>query len=159
MAWTGSEIAAIASPKIRQALGSFPGGTVVGVTFVGTTDYSFDGAGVHTRAHRLQVVLQGMRASGSIPVPSIATIEVQAEISFDPVDREVVGYLSRWFIAASQGDFMGGGSLVRNAQQRLDPALWQQFLVADVPGTVEDPIAVLSVKTQADGDVVVYFEP
>jgi hypothetical protein len=159
MAWTGAEIAGVAGTKIRQSLGAFPGGTVVGVNFVGTTNYSFDGAGVHNRAHRLHVVLQGMRMVGFAPVPAIATIEVQAEISFDPVDREVVGYLSRWFIASSQGDFLGGGSLARAVQQRLDPALWQQFLVADVPGTVEDPIAVLSVKTQADGDVVVYFEP
>ena len=96
---------------------------------------------------------------GFAPVPSIATVEVQAEISFDPVDREVVGYLTRWSIASSQGDFLGGGSLARVVQQRLDPVLWQQFLVADIPGTVDDPIAVLSVKTQADGDVVVYFEP
>jgi hypothetical protein len=159
MAWSGAEIAAIAGTKIRQALGALPGGTVIGVNFAGTTNYSFDGAGVHNRAHRLHVILQGMRMAGFMPVPSIATIEVHAEISFDPVDREVVGYLSRWLIASSQGDFMGGGSLARAVQQRLDPALWQQFLVADVPGTVEDPIAVLSVKTQADGDVVVYFEP
>ena len=159
MAWTGSEIAAIATPKIRQALVNLPGGTVLGVNYVGTTNYTFDGAGVHNRAHRLHVIVQGMRMAGLAPVPSIATIEVQAEISFDPVDREVVGYLSRWSIASSQGDFLGGGSLARNIQQRLDPVLWQQFLVADVPGTVDDPIAVLSVKTQADGDVVVYFEP
>jgi hypothetical protein len=159
MAWTGPEIAGIAAPKIRQALGNVPGGTVLGVNYVGTTNYSFDGAGVHNRAHRLHVILQGMRMAGFTPVPSLATVEVQAEISFDPVDREVVGYLTRWNMASSQGDFLGGGSLSRAVQQRLDPVLWQQFLVADVPGTVDDPIAVLSVKTQADGDVVVYFEP
>jgi hypothetical protein len=158
MAWTGAEIAAIASPKIRQAL-VVPGGNVLGVNYVGTTNYSFDGAGVHNRAHRLHIVVQGLRMAGFTPVPSLATIEVQAVISFDPVDREIVGYFSRWTIASSQGDFLGGGSLARNVQQRLDPLLWQQFLVADVPGTVDDPIAVLSVKTQADGDVVVYFEP
>lgn len=159
MAWTGAEIAALAAPSIKQALAGFPGGTVLGVNYVGTTNYSFDGAGVHNRAHRLHVALQGMRMAGLAPVPSIAIIEVQAEIGFDPVDREVVGYLSRWSIASSQGDFLGGGSLARNVQQRLDPVLWRQFVVADVPGTVDDPIAVLSVKTQADGDVVVYFEP
>ena len=159
MAWTGAEIAAIAAPKIRQALANFPGGSVIGVSFAGTTNYSFDGAGVHNRAHRIHVTLQGMRMVGLVPVPAITTIEVQAEIGFDPVDREVVGYLSRWSIASSMGDFLSGGSLARNVQQRLDPLLWQQFLVADVPGTVDDPIAVLSVKTQADGDVVVYFEP
>jgi hypothetical protein len=159
MAWSGAEIAAIATPKIKQALANFPAATVLGVNYVGTTNYSFDGAGVHNRAHRLHVMLQGMRIAGSAPVASIATVEVQAEISFDPVDREVVGYLSHWSIASSQGDFLGGGSLVRNVQQRLDPVLWSQFVVADVPATVDDPIAVLSVKTQADGDVVVYFEP
>jgi len=52
-----------------------------------------------------------------------------------------------------------GGDLERILHQRLDPALFQQFLITKVPATREDPIAVLSVKTQPDGDVVVYFEP
>jgi hypothetical protein len=37
--------------------------------------------------------------------------------------------------------------------------MWKEFLVAKVPGTTNDPIAVLSVKTHADGRIAVYFEP
>jgi hypothetical protein len=48
---------------------------------------------------------------------------------------------------------------VRTLHQRLDPALSRQFLVTKIPATAQDQIAVLSVKTEADGDVVTYFEP
>lgn len=159
MAWTGAEIAALAATRIRSALAGLPGGAVIGVNYVGTTGYSFDGAGVHNRAHRLHVILHGQRSAGPMVVPSLSTVELHVEVSFDPVDREIVGFLTKWSLAASQGDFLGGGSLSRALQQRLDPALWREFLIADVPVTPDDPIAVLSVKTQADGDVVVYFEP
>jgi hypothetical protein len=159
MAWTGADIAGLAAPRIRQALASFPGASVIGVTYAGTTGYSYDGAGVHNRAHRLHVVLHGKRSVGLMVVPSLSTVEIQVEVSLDPVDREIVGYISKWSLAASQGDFLGGGSLRRALQQRLDPALWLQFPIAQIPQDPEDPIAVLSVKTQADGDVVVYFEP
>jgi hypothetical protein len=159
MAWTGAEIAALAAPSIRQALGVIPGGSVIGINYAGTTEYSFDGAGLHNRAHRLHVILHGQRAIGPIVTPSLSTVEIHVEVSFDPVDREIVGYLAQWNIAASQGDFLGGGSLSRALHQRLDPALWRQFLIADIPASSDDPIAVLAVKTQADGDVVVYFEP
>jgi hypothetical protein len=159
LAWTGAEIAALAGSRIRQALTGIPGGSVIGVNYAGTTGYSYDGAGVHNRAHRVHAILHGQRSAGIMVVPSLSTVEIHVEVSFDPVDREIVAYLTKWNIAASQGDFLGGGSLARALQQRLDPALWREFQIADIPVVDDDPIAVLSVKTQADGDVVVYFEP
>lgn len=159
MAWTGGEIATLAKARIQEVLTNFPGAAIVSVSYGGTTGYSFDGAGVHNRAHRLHVILRGERKIGLVNTPALATVEVQVEVSFDPVDREIVGYLSKWSLVASPGDFLGGGSLVRALHQRLDPALWRQFLIARVPAPADDPIAVLSVKTQADGDVAVYFEP
>jgi hypothetical protein len=158
MAWTAAEAANLAGVRIRQALGSLPGATVGAAVFAGTTGYSFDGAGVHNRAHRLRVTLIGKRA-GMPTIPSVAIVEVRVEFSFDPVDREIVAYLTSWSLASSQGDFHGGGSLVRALHARLDPAMWKEFLVAKVPGTANDPIAVLSVKTHADGRIAVYFEP
>ncbi|HEY0947290.1 MAG TPA: hypothetical protein VGD81_18545 [Opitutaceae bacterium] len=159
MAWTGAEIATLARARIQEVLTNFPGASIVSVNYAGTTGYSFDGAGVHNRAHRLHVILRGERKIGPVSTPALATVEVQVEVGFDPVDREIVGYLSKWSLVASPGDFLGGGSLVRALHQRLDPALWRQFLIARVPAPASDPIAVLSVKTQADGDVAVYFEP
>lgn len=159
MAWTAAEVAALVNVRIRQALGAFPGATPAAATFAGVTGYSWDGAGVHNRNHRLRVNLVGRRRLGASFIPAVATIEVRAEISFDPVDREIVGYLTGWSLVASQGDFHGGGDLRRALHQRLDPALWKQFLVTKVPATKNDPIAVLSVKTLPDGRVAVYFEP
>jgi hypothetical protein len=159
MAWTGAEVAALAGVPIRAALQGMAGAAVVATTYVGTTGYSWDGAGVRNRNHRIHVRLQGMRMAGATPVTAVATLEVRVEIGLDPVDREVVGYLTRWSLVASQGDFIGGGSLVRTLHQRLDPALSRQFLVTKIPATAQDQIAVLSVKTEADGDVVTYFEP
>lgn len=159
MAWTAAEVAGLVDGRIRQALGAFPGAAPAATTFAGVTGYSWDGAGVHNRNHRLRVNLVGKRKSGLVVIPAVATIEVRAEISFDPVDREIVGYLTGWSLVASQGDFHGGGDLRRALHQRLDPALWKQFLIAKVPATKNDPIAVLSVKTLPDGRVAVYFEP
>lgn len=158
-AWTAAEIAGLFNVRIKQALGAFPGATYSAATFAGVTGYSYDGAGVHNRNHRLRVTLSGKRQSGSSLVAATTVIEVRAEVSFDPVDREIVGYLTGWSLVSSQGNFHGGGELVRALHQRLDPALWRQLLIAKVPATKDDPIAVLSVKTLTDGRVAVYFEP
>ncbi len=159
MAWNAAEIAQLAGVPIRSALNGMGGAAVVATTFAGTTGYSWDGAGVRNRNHRIHARLQGMRMAGTAPVAAVATVEVRVEINLDPVDREVVGYLTGWSLVASQGDFIGGGSLARSLHQQLDPAISRQFLITKIHATADDPIAVLSVKTQADGDVVVYFEP
>lgn len=157
-AWTAAEATALIGARVRQVLGAFPGATVGAAQFLGTTGYSFDGAGVHNRAHRVRVTLSGKRASA--PTQAASTqIEVRAEISLDPVDREVVGYLTAWQVLSTAGDFHGGGSLIRALHARLDPALWKEFLVTKVPAGSDDPIAILSVKTHSDGRVAVYFEP
>lgn len=159
LAWAGAEIAALAGARIRTALTGMGGATVVAINFTGTTGYSYDGSGVHNRAHRLQVMLQGLHLQGPIPVSGFAMVEVRAEISLDPVDREVVGYLTGWNLLSYPGNFIGGGSLPRDLAQRLDPALWRQFSILRIPADVTDLIAVLSVKTQSDGRVAVYLEP
>lgn len=159
MAWTAAEIAALAGARIRAALGTIPGGAIKGITFAGTTDYSWDGAGVHNRNHRCNVVIQGRRKIALATVTVTAVVEVRVEISFDPVDREIGGYITGWTLKSSQGNFVGGGDLARLLHGRLDPQIWRQFPVTTVPATSKDPIAVLAVKTHADGRVAVYFEP
>ena len=86
-------------------------------------------------------------------------MEVRAEISFDPVDREIVGYISSWYLPVHGGDFQGGGTLLTDLRVRLDPAVWKQFSITKVPATADNPIAILSVKTLTDGRVATYFEP
>jgi hypothetical protein len=159
LTWTGPEIAALAAVPIRAALAGIGGVSVVAVNFSGTTGYSYDGSGVHNRAHRFQVLLQGLYLQGPIPVAGLANVEVRVEINFDPVDREIVGYLTGWTLLSYPGNFLGGGALPRDLAQHLDPALWRLFSVVRIPADVNDLIAVLSVKTQSDGQVAVYLEP
>lgn len=158
VAWSGQEIANIAAPHIRAALVGLPSLNVVGVTYAGTANYWYDGAGVHNRPHRLQVALQGLFQNGIFPMAGVAMIEVQTEISLDPVDREIVGYLINWRLISAPGNLVGGGSLTRLVGQKLEAAFWRQFTVTRIAVTNDDPIALLSVKTQADGRVAVYFE-
>jgi hypothetical protein len=159
LVWTGPEIANLAAVPIRAALAGIGGANVTVVNYTGTTNYTHDGAGVHNRAHRLQVMLQGLHMQGFIPITAFAIVEIRVEINFDPVDREIVGYLTGWNLLSYPGDFIGGGSLPRELAQHLDKALWRQFSVLRIPADVNDLIAVLSVKTQADGRVAVYLEP
>lgn len=155
VAFTAAQIATIVGARIRAALTAFPGATPGPAIFVGTTGYSFDGAGVHNRAHRLRVPLIGKIAGGAT---ASLIIEVTAEISLDPIDREIVGYLTGWKLISSPGGFLGGGDNTRQLHLRLDPTLWKQFLVTKVPATKDNPIAILSVKTLPDGRVASYFE-
>lgn len=156
VAFTAAQIANIAGARIKYALLGFPGASAGAATFVGTTNYSFDGAGLHNRAHRLRVPLTGKIAGGAT---GVLLIEVTAEISLDPVDREIVGYLTSWKIISNPGGFSGGGENVRQLHLRLNPALWKQFVVTKVTATKDNPIAILSVKTHTDGRVATYFEP
>lgn len=155
VAFTAAEIASLVGARVRAALASFPGATPGAATFVGTTGYSYDGAGVHNRAHRLRVPLTGRIAGGAT---AALVVEVTAEISLDPIDREIVGYLTGWHLIANPGGFSGGGDNIRQLHLKLDPVLWKQFLVTKVPATSENPIAILSVKTHSDGRVATYFE-
>lgn len=159
MAWTGHEVAAIAGITIRRVLSTLPGAQILAIPFTGTKSYNFDGAGIHNRSHRLHVILQGMIQQGFFPKQGIARVEILAEVSFDPLSNRIVGHLTKWDLIASEGDFLGGGSLIRNLNSRLDPALWEQFSVAKLSVTATTPATILSVKTKADGNVVVYFEP
>jgi hypothetical protein len=159
VAYTAAEIASHAGAQVRTCLGAFPGATVGAATFVDTTGYSHDGAGLHNRAHRIRVALNGKRSVAGQLINLTSIIEVRVEIALDPVDREMVGYLTAWSIVSTLGDFHNGGDLRRALHARLDPVIWRQFLVTKIPATSNDPIAILSVKTHTDGRVAVYFEP
>lgn len=157
VAFTAAEIATLVGARVKAFLGTFPGGTVGTSSCVGTMNYTFDGAGLHNRAHRIRVNITGKKKSTGAATTS--TVEVRAEISFDPVDREIVGYISSWYLPVHGGDFQGGGTLLTDLRVRLDPAVWKQFSITKVPATADNPIAILSVKTLTDGRVATYFEP
>jgi hypothetical protein len=160
LTFTGAEIAAAAMAKIGRATFETSGSQVLAMTFVGTTAYSYDGAQVHNRRHRLQMIVQGTEpAVLGIPLPVTATIELQIEVWFDASQRRIVFAPVEWnLLQASSGSF---GNTMRSAlHAKLDALLWASFELLTLPDTDADaPIAVLSVKTLPNGAVGVFVEP
>jgi hypothetical protein len=134
------------------------------MTFVGTTGYSFDGSQTHNRRHRLQFIVNGVENQsgpfGSMfPQPVTATIELLVEVWFDAAQRRIALMPTDWTIVqASSGSYAASVGAALRAQ--LDPLLWTSYGLGTLPDTDGGAaIAVLSVKTLANGAVVVFTEP
>lgn len=159
LSWSGAEIAALAFPKLQNALRSLAGCNLIAVNFTGVNDYTHDGVAPRNRAHRLTALLHGLIQVGPSPIPMISQVEVLVETGFDPVDREVVAYLSGWRILVQPGNYLGAPPLKDQLERLLDPVMWTQLSLARIPDVADDPEAVLSVKTMSDGSVAVFLEP
>lgn len=154
--FTAAEMTGILGARVRAALMSVPNSTIGAASLAGTTAYSFDGAGVHNRAHRIKV---GVGSTLAAPNAISASIEARFEVSLDPIDREIVAYLVSWSPVLMSGNLNRADTLRTQLHARLDPLLWKQFLITRVTATAANPIAILSVKTLQDGSVGTYFEP
>jgi hypothetical protein len=144
-------------PTIQSVFGSLPHAQISGIGFVGMTGYSFDGAGTRNRHHRIRIDLLG---SGGGFFPSIATasFELAVEVVFEPERRDIVAMLADWSTGPQSGDF--GADLPREVHRRLDDRLGTSFVLGTIPDANDgNPIAVLSVKSMATGEVNVYIEP
>ena len=134
-------------------------------TFLGTTGYSFDGAQVHNRRHRLQLIVSGIESlpvglfGVQVPTPVTATIELQVEVWFDPAQRRIALTPTDWLrTQASSGSY--GASVDAVLRAKLDPILWSSYELVTLPDTDDgQPVAVLSVKTLSNGTVAVFVEP
>lgn len=166
--FSGADIAAAAMSKIGKSTFEAANVLLLSMTFLGTTGYSFDGAQVHNRRHRLQLILQGVEThtiSGplgiSVPqiVPVTATVELQIEVWFDASQRRIILTPTDWTLTqASSGSYSAAVSSAYRA--KLDPLLWTGFELLTLPDTdAGAPIAVLSVKTLPNGAVGVFVEP
>lgn len=155
---TAAEVAGLASTPIRNALSRIPSVAVAGVNFTGATRYSYDGAGVHNRRHKLLTSLQGIQMIGATPMPVSALVEIHCEISFDPINWRIVGQLVEWRLLSTSGVFLGA-PIERQLHTLLDPILWTVFPAQTIPTQDGAPLPVLSVKVMPDGDVSVYIEP
>ena len=160
LTFTGADIA-------RQALGSFgtalqgPNMTPTGLAFVGTTPCSNDGVQVHNRRHRLMLSLIGQDKIGpfGMSMPVTAAAELRVEVWFEPAARKIVLALTDWSLSsAASGSY--GETVQTQLRARLDPLLWSQRPLATLPADDGGkPIAVLAVKTLADGTVATFVEP
>ncbi|CAN5671818.1 hypothetical protein BH11PSE13_BH11PSE13_35540 [soil metagenome] len=167
LAFSATDVAALAVSKIGKANIESSNAALTSMTFVGTTGYSIDGVQVHNRRHRIQLILQGIENQsvggflGSVQVPSpvTAAVELQVEVWFDASQRRIVLAATDWTIShASTSSY---ADAVANAlRAKLDPLLWTSFELLTLPDTnAGEPIAVLSVKTLANGAVAVFIEP
>ena len=168
LSFSGADIAAIAISKIGKSSIESSNAQLTSMTFVGTTGYSFDGAQVHNRRHRVQLILQGVEnksSSGifgiSIPqtTPVTATIELQVEVWFDASQRRIVLAPTDWtLLQANSGSY--ATAINASLRARLDPLLWSSYELLTFPDKDAGiPVAVLSVKTLVNGAVCVFVEP
>ena len=167
LSFSGADISTAALAKIGRATFESANAQLASMTFLGTSGYSFDGAQVHNRRHRLQLILQGMETHttggifGSIPIPQVvtATVQLQVEVGFDPSQRRVVLAPTDWTLTqASSGSY--GSAISAALSAKLDPLLWTSFELLSLPDTdAGAPIAVLSVKTLPNGAIGVFVEP
>lgn len=168
LSFSGADIAAITVSKIGKSSVESPNAQLTSMNFAGTTGYSFDGVQVHNRRHRIQLILQGMEnhaGSGlfgsliSQAAPVTATVELQVEVWFDASQRRIVLAPTDWTLTqASSSSY--AAAVEASLRVRLDPLLWSSFELLTLPDTDGGaPIAVLSVKTLANGAVGVFVEP
>ena len=158
LALSSAEVIGIASLQIRNALSRLVNTQVPSINFSGVTQYMFDGAGVHNRRHRCIATLMAIGFNGPFPIPVQATVEIQIEVAFDPINWRISGQLTRWQLLSTTGQFPGG-ALDRQLHGALDSALWVPFTMLSIPSQDGVPLPVLSVKTMPNGDVDVYIEP
>jgi LGFP repeat len=160
-----ADLIAKVSPTLSSALGSVANVGFMGMSFAGTTGYWFDGAGIHNRRHRLNVMLLGKRLQRvgvtMMEIPTNVVLEVQLEVSFEPISRKIVGFLTDWSLpSGTNGIETTNPAFVLQLHQALDGLLWKTMPLLAIDDTeAGKPLAILSVKTMPDGQVVVFIEP
>lgn len=148
---TAGQLVAKYVPVIRQIAGRFASMDYYRIQFLGTTGYHYDGTGVRNRNHRLNVTFRG-RAQRHLQV----IVQLRVEAMFEPIKRQVVGFMTDWSLQS------GTHGLVTSTQlhQVLDGELWQPLELIPIDDTdAGSPLAVLSVKTMADGRINIFIEP
>jgi hypothetical protein len=158
-----NDVLAAAGPKIQAVAGRLSGVSAPTLAFAGTTSYSFDGLGARNRRHRILLTAIGTRmvsALVTISVPTPVMFEVQVEVCFEPEQRSVRAFFADWVPVSIPSDLTADPPLIRQLHEALDPLLWTSFDLLQIEDTnAGAPIAVLAVKTMANGDVNIYIEP
>ena len=162
MSLSATEVADRVASFIKPVTSSLAGVGFAGISFAGTTGYSYDGVGVHNRRHRITLQLLGTQSisvfGGSFGVPAPAAVSLEVEAAFEPTQRKVIGMVTGWQLLSGQVDT--DPPLVRQLHRILDPALWVEFDLFPIDDTEAGrPVAVLSVKTMSNGEVLVFIEP
>ena len=168
LSFTGADIANAAIAKMGRGVFESATAALASVTFIGTTGYTYDGAQTHNRRHRLQIILRGIEnqtVSGPLgiqitqPVTVTAAVELQVEVWFEASRRRITLSPTDWSLqSASSGTY--ANTITASLRRTLDPLLWTSYELVTLPDTDGGkPIAILSVKTLANGAVTTYIEP
>jgi hypothetical protein len=165
LAFSGADVAAAAIARIGRSTFEQSNVQLAAVTFIGTSGYSFDGSQVHNRRHRVQLIVSGIESLPTglfgvqVSTPVTATIELQVEVWFDAAQRRIALTPTDWSrTQASSGSYAAAVDAM--LRSKLDPILWTSYDLVTLPDTDNgEPIAVLSVKTLANGAVAVFMEP
>ena len=163
-----ADVATALSPSVASALSRLAGAQFGGLNFVGTTSYSYDGANVHNRAHRLAATLIGNRSFGNLGgIFGGGGASSRRSSTWNSMSRwRSIRTADRPSPSSATGATPTRATSTcrcrssRQLHPLLDALLYQRVGLIDLPDTDDgDPIAVLSVKTLPDGTVGVYVEP
>ncbi|MBK1879478.1 LGFP repeat-containing protein [Pelagicoccus mobilis] len=149
--------------KVRAELSKklkLPSCTLTSVVFKRVSSYSFDGAGVRNRKHEFEVNYRGSTLVAGKYKPADLTLRVWAVVSWNPIHRSIDLALTHFGYRKRPAKMKGMSDTRVSVGRRLDPLLWQRFVIASVPAKDRSRnVAVLSVKTLNNGMVQLYREP
>jgi hypothetical protein len=151
---TATDVVAAVDPFLRTRLGA-AGGPVNTISFSGVTGYVHDGAGPENRRHRILAMLTIPTGNILLPLATIG-VEFQFVAVFEPRLRTVVAQLTDWNVVVSSGP----ADISAILHSTFDPLLWTGVdLIALADTDAGNPVAILSAKTMANGDVSLFIEP
>ncbi|EDY83929.1 LGFP repeat family [Verrucomicrobiia bacterium DG1235] len=157
--FSGSQIAAKVRGELNKLL-KLPSCSLISVVYKSVGNYRFDGAGVSNRRHRLEATFRGSIVIKGKLQPTDLKLRLSVVVSWNPIHRTIDAAISGFSYIRRVAKMHGIGDTRIGVGKRLDPLLWQRFVIASVPAKDRSKnVAVLSVKTLSNGLVQVYREP
>jgi hypothetical protein len=150
------------SPTLIPSLKNVSGVFFLGINFAGTTNYWFDGAGIHNRKHRLNATFLWKHNIGpfNIEMPVPIAFEIQIEVTFEPINRKLVAFITDWLPPNATGGIDIDIALDIQLHRIVDPLLWKSIPILEIDDMeAGKPFSILSVKTMSDGQVFTFIEP
>lgn len=157
--FSGPAIASKVKAELSKKL-KLPQCVLTSVVFKRTGPYSYDGAGVCNRKHQLEVNYRGSILVNGKYKPANLTLRVWVIVSWNPIHRTIDAAIASFGYKLRPAKMKGMSDTRVSVETRMDPLLWQRFVIASVPARDRSKnVAVLSVKTMSNGMVQLYREP
>lgn len=163
MTLSSSELITKLLPQLQGAVATLSGLAYNSVRFVGTTGYWSDGVSSHNRKHRFHLLLNGIKEpsfmfGSSMKIPTTLLVELQVEVTLEPIARTVMGSITQWFLPMGNQDVLNDPET--QLHRAIDPLLWKSVALIAIDDTNDSKsIAILSSKTMVNGQFNLYIEP